>query len=222
MLKAKNIELIVFDMAGTVVNEGGLVYAVLRRVLEAAGASFTDEEFDHWHGANKIEVVRHFLDGGKAPEDKVEAVFGEFLTGIKDAYFSPSSTIAPIDGAIDCFQQLRGAGIKVGLDTGYPRDVADHLIEKMAFGPHIDGSIVSEEVGAGRPWPFMIHGLMKQLKIMDVRRVAKCGDTARDMEEGNNAGCGLVVGVLSGADKEATLMDAGAHVVLGSVAELVP
>jgi len=43
---------------------------------------------------------------------------------------------------------------------------------------------------------------------MDVSRVAKVGDSTRDIEEGKNAGCGLVIGVLSGADTEAQLMAA--------------
>lgn len=55
---------------------------------------------------------------------------------------------------------------------------------------------------------------------MDVRRVAKVGDSARDMEEGRNAGCGLVIGVLSGADDEDTLFAAGADVVCNVVTEI--
>ena len=46
------------------------------------------------------------------------------------------------------------------------------------------------------------------------------GDTARDMEEGTNACCGLVIGVLSGADDVDTLVEAGAHLVLPSVADI--
>ncbi len=64
----------------------------------------------------------------------------------------------------------------------------------------------------------MIHELMRRFRVMDVRKVAKVGDTARDMEEGIFAGCGLVVGVLSGADSLDALVKAGAHIVLPSAA----
>jgi phosphoglycolate phosphatase-like HAD superfamily hydrolase len=40
----------------------------------------------------------------------------------------------------------------------------------------------------------MIHHLMRRFALLDARRVAKVGDTARDMLEGKNAGCGLVIG----------------------------
>merc|ERR1719379_1450974 len=66
----------------------------------------------------------------------------------------------------------------------------------------------------------MIHRLMEQLRIEDVRRVAKVGDSVRDIEEGVNAGCGLVVGVLSGADKADALFKAGAHIVADCITDL--
>ena len=40
---------------------------------------------------------------------------------------------------------------------------------------------------------------MAQLRIDDAREVAKVGDTKVDIEEGRNAGCGLVVAVTTGA-----------------------
>ena len=147
-------------------------------------------------------------------------VYGRFQSELNDAYFGPASPVKPIPGAVACFDRLRAAGVKVALDTGYPRPLAQALVDQNGFGPHINALIVSEDVGAGRPFPYMIHALMKQLGLMDVRRVAKTGDTARDMEEGVNAGCGLVAGVLSGADDAATLRAAGAHVVIGSVDEI--
>ncbi len=44
----------------------------------------------------------------------------------------------------------------------------------------------------------MIHTLMQRLLIADVKNVAKVGDTESDMEEGRNAGCGLVVAITTG------------------------
>ncbi len=39
---------------------------------------------------------------------------------------------------------------------------------------------------------------MERFGIADPRRVAKVGDTPADLLEGNNAGCGLIVGVTQG------------------------
>ena len=57
----------------------------------------------------------------------------------------------------------------------------------------------------------MVFDLMKKLDVPDAATVVKAGDTINDILEGNNAGCGLVVGVLSGADSEKNLTEAGAY-----------
>ena len=53
-------------------------------------------------------------------------------------------------------------------------------------------------------------------------QVAKFGDTVNDIKEGRNAGCGLVVGVLSGADSALDLYDAGADIVVPDVTHIHP
>ena len=62
----------------------------------------------------------------------------------------------------------------------------------------VDATISSDEVARGRPYPDMIRELMRRFAITDPKRVAKVGDTPADLEEGHNAGCGLVVGVTEG------------------------
>ena len=64
------------------------------------------------------------------------------------------------------------------------------------------------------------HLVYPQPQVMNVKRVCKVGDSVRDVQEGRNAGCGLVVGVLSGADSFQELMDAGAHMVCDRVTDI--
>jgi phosphonatase-like hydrolase len=243
------IELIVFDCAGTVVDEGSLVYATLRRTIEKEGITVDSEEFNAWHGANKIEAIRHFVkqhhkhqreegrkyegneeewvdddEGVDEDEAVVKRMYENFLNAICEAYFHPTSSssgnVKLVPGVLQVLDAARKEGIRVALNTGYPRSVADRLVKQLGLDTHIDGLVVAEEVGHGRPYPYMIHHLMRQFGIMDCRRVAKVGDTVRDIEEGLNAGCGLVVGVLTGADGREALEKAGAHLVLESVAQL--
>jgi phosphoglycolate phosphatase-like HAD superfamily hydrolase len=46
---------------------------------------------------------------------------------------------------------------------------------------------------------------MYRLGVMDVRQVVKVGDTPADLLSGYNAGCGMNIGVLSGANTRDTL-----------------
>lgn len=220
-----DIDLIVCDMAGTVVQEGGLVYKVLRESMLEDGLTVSVEDMHEWHGAKKEAVIAHFARQSGTPESEVDArieKIGEiFLSTIDEAYFSDASPIEHIHLSLNHWcTGLRDAGIKVGLDTGYPPEIQEGLIDKLELRKSVDGYVSSYQVAQGRPYPYMIYRLMEDLGVMDVKRVAKAGDSARDIEEGKNAGCGLVIGVLSGADTEEQLMAAGADIVVPVITDL--
>ena len=84
----------------------------------------------------------------------------------------------------------------------------------------IDADVASDEVPRGRPHPDMIRLLMSRLGIKDPSRVAKVGDTRADLEEGANAGCGLVIGVTSGTFTREELRTYPHTHILDSVAEV--
>ena len=52
-----NIKMLVFDMAGTTVNEHGIVYQTMFSTLSNYGLGVKQEEIDKWHGANKSAEV---------------------------------------------------------------------------------------------------------------------------------------------------------------------
>ena len=70
MLKLENIDLVVFDMAGTVVDEGGVVYQTLDRILRHEGASYSAEYFNHWHGPTRWRWCGIFCKGAKRQRRK--------------------------------------------------------------------------------------------------------------------------------------------------------
>jgi phosphonatase-like hydrolase len=122
----------------------------------------------------------------------------------------------------EAVQRLRAAGVRVALQTGYTRSVAEGLLDSVGWqvGRDIDALATSDEVPASRPAPFMIFRNMSDTGVADVRRVLVAGDTPNDLGAGGNAGARMVVGVLSGAGAAGTL---GRHAhthLLGSVAEL--
>jgi len=221
----ENIDLLVCDMAGTTVQEGGLVYQVLQRSMTENGLKVSDHDMEAWHGAKKETVIEHFARQSGIPDKELEETILKindlFVNSIDKAYFDETSTISHIDASLlGHFKQLQKAGIKVALNTGYPKNIQEGLVKRLGFDKVVDAYISAYEVPEGRPFPYMIHRLMERLHIDDVKRVAKAGDSVRDIEEGRNAGCGLVVGVLSGADSLEALLAAGADVVCNVVTDL--
>jgi len=220
-----NIDLLVCDMAGTVVQEGGIVYETLQRVMVEDGLDVPDDAMHPWHGAKKEAVIEHFAAiAGTRPEDmegRIVKIADNFLKAIEDSYFSENSGVTMIDPNLEAWiKSLQAGGVKVALDTGYPARIQHGLVKKFGFDKLVDGYISAYEVKEGRPYPYMIHQLMERLGIENVRRVAKVGDSVRDIEEGHNAGCGLVIGVTSGADSAEDLLAAGADMIADVITDL--
>lgn len=221
-----DIDLMVCDMAGTTVQEGGLVYQILQQSIQDDGLAVSDADFHPWHGAKKEQVIEHFVrqnggDDTDVIEKTVVRIGDVFLARIEKAYFAADSPVSLIDpGLLGYMKRLQGAQVKVALDTGYPPEVQVPLVKGLGLDKVVDSYISSYQVAEGRPYPYMIFQLMERCGIQSVKRVCKVGDSCRDMEMGRNAGCGLVVGVLSGADSAEELLQAGAHVIAGKVTDL--
>ena len=101
----KGCQLLVCDMAGTVVDEGGLVYTTLRECMnDVGGLNVSEEAMGPWHGAAKEAVVANFVkEAGGTGEDAAQLtakVNGEFEERLRAAYLAParrsrSSTLHP-------------------------------------------------------------------------------------------------------------------------------
>ena len=223
----KGTKLLVCDMAGTTVEENGLVYTTLRESMCRAGLSVSEAEMHPWHGAAKEEVIRHFARREAAPGDvkgaaKLErSIVSKFESELREAYLAPGSPLRLIDPSLpEYFEELRSKGTKVGLNTGYPRALQAAIIDRLGMSEMVDGYISAQDVAEGRPSPFMVHRLMEMLGVEDVRAVAKAGDTERDIGEALNAGCHQAIGVLSGADSREVLEACGASMVVDNITQV--
>jgi phosphoglycolate phosphatase-like HAD superfamily hydrolase len=84
------------------------------------------------------------------------------------------------------FDALRKQGVKVVIDTGFSRPIADAIIERLGWKDKglIDYSVTSDEVKQGRPDPDMIFNAMAEFGLSNAGQVAKIGDTPSDLMEG--------------------------------------
>jgi phosphonatase-like hydrolase len=200
------IELVVFDMAGTTVYDGDAVNASFRATLAAWGIEAEAAFVNTVMGLPKPEAIRILLEHDSKPGrarptvEQINAIHEDF-TKRMCAYYATDPAVREIPGAAAVFAALRRAGIKVALNTGFFRPIADVLLARLDWRSPIviDADVTSDEVPRGRPHPDMIRHLMMRLSIEDPRRVAKVGDTRADLEEGSNAGCALVIGVTTGS-----------------------
>lgn len=197
------IELVVFDMAGTTVAEGGAVYQCLRDTLAANELEIPADALHEVKGMDKREALRILIENSAMRDqllpglDAIHEDFNERMI----VFYRNDLTVTEMPGASETFRRLRLAGVKVALNTGFSREIVDALLERLGWANSdlIDATVASDEVEHGRPHPDMIRRLMLILGVTDPQRIAKVGDTPADLLEGRNAGCGLVVGVTEGS-----------------------
>ncbi|GAA0035178.1 phosphonatase-like hydrolase [Brevibacterium metallidurans] len=196
------IELAVFDMAGTTLEEHGDVYRALRQSVEETGTEVTEENLQTWMGTDKVEAIRNLLrlGGHKGDEATVAACFDRFRALLGEFY--AATPPEPLPGVPEALAALRANGIKVALTTGFSTDVAGPLLKGLGWATGEDGNldavVCSDEVAAGRPYPYMIQRAMERTGTKDVRTVLVAGDTVVDVEAGSAAGAGVVLGVETG------------------------
>lgn len=197
------IRLASFDMAGTTIAEAGTVYAVLRSTVEeATGRTISDELLAKWGGTSKHAAIGGLLTSLGEDVSRQDELFEAFRSTLRAQYLADKPTIIP--GVREAVASLRASGVKVVLQTGYSRDVAELLLEIVGWtvggpGADIDALVTSDEVPASRPAPFLIFRGMELTGVTSVAEVLVAGDTANDLGAGVAAGVRYVVGVLSGA-----------------------
>lgn len=215
------IEVVVLDMAGTTVADEGLVVAAFQRAVERTGI-IADEDLDEaldfviaTMGQSKIEVFRSLTEGDETDaqraNEEFERAYGELIV---------ERGIEEIEGARDVLIELRDAGASVVLTTGFAPATRDAILAALGWENLVDAALSPADVGRGRPAPDMALTALIRSEASSVAALAVVGDTRSDIESGLNAGAGFVVGVLTGAHTREELEDAGAHVVIESIADL--
>ncbi|KPM32175.1 Phosphonoacetaldehyde hydrolase [Croceitalea dokdonensis DOKDO 023] len=217
-----NIQLAVFDMAGTVVNEDNVVYKTLQKAVNQKGLGLNlDFVLEHGAGKEKHQAIKDILEQVDAEGIESEPIFENFKVMLNDAY--DSLTVTSFEGVEPLLKQLRSKNIKIALNTGYATVIAEGLLEKMEWtkGVHYDALVTADDVLLGRPNPDMIFEAMELLNIFEPENVLKAGDSIIDIEEGKNANCGITVGVTTGAHTRSQLESAKPTYVLDSLQELI-
>jgi phosphonatase-like hydrolase len=217
--------MVVFDMAGTTINENNIVYKTLQKTINEKGFDFSLEQvLAEGAGREKLSAIKNILDEYAKNQDKALAdkIYKRFLAELARAY--DTAQIEPVQNALQLFEQLRKRKILIILNTGYNAVTAMTLLAKLGWkkGEEFDGLITASDVKNNRPDPDMIFLAMADFKIQDPKQVIKVGDSIVDIEEGKNAGCGLSIGITTGAHTHDQLELANPDYIIGDLLELLP
>jgi phosphonatase-like hydrolase len=209
--------LVIFDMAGTTIEDRGQVPTAFAETLAANGIVIGVDEITRVRGASKRLAIRNLLP--PTAQEAAERIYNEFRRNLAHAY--TTAGVRAVPGADRVIADLRARGIKVALTTGFDRDIATLLLSSLGWTRNtVDVVVCGDDVDNGRPAPDMILLAMKLAGVSDAGQVANAGDTILDLESAARAGVKWNVGVLSGAHAREALERAPHTHILESVAEL--
>jgi phosphonoacetaldehyde hydrolase len=205
-----NIQAVIFDWAGTLVDFGSFAPTqVLVDAFSANGFAITLAEARVPMGLAKWDHIRTILHlpavaarwqaqyGRSSTDADVDLIYERFMPLQVEQIARYS---APIPGAIGVLKDLRAHGIKIGSCSGYPRQVMDQLLtHAKEFGLQVDHAVAADDLAAGaRPGPWMALENVIALACTEVAACVKVDDTVPGIFEGLSAGMWTVGLSLSG------------------------
>lgn len=208
------VQLVVTDLAGTTVEDPGLVLGAFRAGLAAVDAhGVTDAQLTALMGVDKREAFATLL--GLAQDDAaVDAALEVFVARtVSDA---AAGRYAPLPGVDRALRALEEAGVKVVFTTGFGREILDGILNANDWRGLAAASVASDEVPHGRPAADIVHEAMRRVGVHDAAAVAVVGDTLSDLGCAKAADAGWAIAVTSGSGDPQELAAApGAIVVEG-------
>jgi phosphonatase-like hydrolase len=222
-----SIKLIVFDMAGTTVKDDHQVTKAFQAALKKYNYDIPSPVIDLHMGYEKTNAIRLMLNRYEPNHDKITDqlvcnIHASFVRSMID-YYSTTNDLAPLPDVEETFIKLHEMGIKIGINTGFSRDIAQTITDRLQWQEKglIDYLIGSDEVELGRPHPFMIQKFMVDAGVTDPSEVVKVGDTEVDIHEGKNAGCKYVIGVTTGSFTRHELEQYSPDYIIDGIAEVI-
>jgi len=209
----RQMQLVVFDMAGTTVQDQHEVEKCFVEAAQQTGLYASPERILAMQGLSKrfvFETLWQEQTGKEAEtiDSQVEHSFQVFKSILENYYLT--QPVYPTPGCHELFIYLKARGIKIALTTGFYRTVTNIILRRLGWdqglnaqyhGNHsswINLSIASDEVSQGRPSPLMIEKAMATFGINDSRNVINLGDTPSDLESGKRANCAFSLGLTNG------------------------
>ena len=218
------IKMVVFDMAGTTVDEDNVVYKTLQEAIVKHSISVTlDEVLSYGAGKEKLQAIMDILNQTNHPASPgiVKEIYNYFINQLAINY--NTLEIKALPNVERVFKELIERNIKVVLNTGYNRETAESLIDKLGWKSSVDFDLLvtASDVKQNRPQPDMILFAMEELNINDPSSVIKIGDSAIDILEGKNAGCCLNIGITTGAQTREQLLEANPDFIIDNIYSII-
>lgn len=219
------IRMVVFDMAGTTIDEDNMVYKCVKKALNDHGIAATLEQVLH-HGAGKekqhaIKDVYTEVMHDIPNSETILTIYQTFQVLLTEAYDHMEMKL--FDGVKAMLFFLKKRNIKIVFNTGYTHQVASKILTKVDLikDRDLDLLVTADMVTNSRPAPDMITYALHHFNIKPWECI-KIGDSAIDILEGKNAKVKYCIGITTGAQTKVQIAEENPDFILGNLRELIP
>ncbi len=223
-----NIELVVFDIAGTTVKDHGEIALSFQKALQEFGYRVPLEKIDPLMGYKKTGAIEMMLDeyepdSARITMNRIDQIHEQFIALMVD-YYRNTNELQPLPHAEEVFDWLKQRGVRIALDTGFFNNITDVIIDRIGWlkNQQVDMVVSSNEVSDGRPFPYMIQKIMEAVGVNDPQKIIKVGDTEVDIREGKNAGCRYSIGVTTEGFSREQLLYYQPDFIIDDLEQLIP
>src|SRR5262245_1988733 len=144
---ADELKLVVFDMAGTTVLDGGEVPAAFTAALAEQEIQVTAEQLNAVRGASKRQAVLNLIPEGPHRPARADAAYAAFKWDLARRY---EQGVRTVPGAVETFAWLRERGVRVALNTGFDREITELLLGALGWTRGVvDAVVCGDEVHRG-------------------------------------------------------------------------
>ncbi|HLV42711.1 MAG TPA: hexitol phosphatase HxpB [Brumimicrobium sp.] len=150
MIDFKNIDTVIFDMDGVLINSEPLWKAAEIKVFETIGIDFVKVGGEKTVGLRIDEVVDYWFEKypwkNKSKEKVVNEIMEEMINGIK-------SFGEPLPGVVEILDFFQEKEYKIGLASSSYQVLIDTSLEKLGIAHYFQSTLSAQHFKYGKPHP---------------------------------------------------------------------
>ncbi len=178
-LKAKNFAAVVFDLDGTLIDSGSVVFASFKYALEPFGILCDEVLLEGIRALPALEVFKDLLP----PKDA--AVAFERLASFAT---EGASKIPLFPGIKELLATLKTSGVRMSVWTGRPAFGAEQVLRLNGVRDYFEQVVGGCMVAVNKPDPSGLHLTLNKMELKP-HQVLVVGDHPHDWEGARAAAC---------------------------------
>ncbi len=207
------MELVIFDMDGTIIDDENQYKNAFKAVLESLGGE-PDESFHLLGGVGVEKEWPRLLEKYNLKTDKNTQ---ELAALTQEEYLKHIDEVSLRDGFLDFLNEVKEKNIKVALATSNNWSVVDAIFKKFSLENIFDITTTAEEVAELKPSPdlFLLTAIKEDI---DPKKCIVVEDSPSGIKAAQEAGMKVIAVADEEKGGDAPLMDA--NMVIWSYNEL--